>query len=263
MSKTNNTTQKKECEIIAVANQKGGVGKTTTAINLGASLAIAEKNVLIIDMDPQANTTTGLGIDKKVIEKDIYAVLEGKFPVNEAILDYELKFLKVLPSSRNFARFELEVATENDNHLYLKKVVEQVKDQFDYIIIDSPPSLGIITINALTAARSVLIPIQTEYYALEGLSDLIDTIERTRENFNPNLEIKGILLTMYDERTNLSKQVEEEIRKFFNANVYNSIVPRNIRLSEAPSFGKPIQLYAIKSAGSQAYMALAKEILNQ
>ena len=143
------------------------------------------------------------------------------------------------------------MATENDNHLYLKKVVEQVKDQFDYIIIDSPPSLGIITINALTAARSVLIPIQTEYYALEGLSDLIDTIERTRENFNPNLEIKGILLTMYDERTkNLSKQVEEEIRKFFNANVYNSIVPRNIRLSEAPSFGKPIQLYAIKSAGS-------------
>ena len=263
MSNANNTTMKKECEIIAIANQKGGVGKTTTAINLGASLAIAEKKVLIIDIDPQANTTTGLGIDKKKIENDIYAVIEGKIPVEQAILDYELKFLKVLPSSRNFARFELEVATENDNHLYLKNVVDQIKDQFEYIIIDSPPSLGIITINALTAAKSVLIPIQTEYYALEGLSDLIDTIERTRENFNPTLEIKGILLTMYDERTNLSRQVEEEIRKFFSAKVYSAIIPRNVRLSEAPSFGKPIQLYAIKSAGSQAYMALAKEILNQ
>lgn len=263
MSNSKSSIQKKECDIIAIANQKGGVGKTTTAINLGASLAIAEKKVLIIDIDPQANTTTGLGIDKKKIEKDIYAVLEGKIPAAEAIMDYELKFLKILPSSRNFARFELEVATESDNHLYLKKVIEQIKDQFEYIIIDSPPSLGIITINALTAARSVLIPIQTEYYALEGLSDLIDTIERTREHFNPNLEIKGILLTMYDERTNLSKQVEEEIRKFFSNNVYTSIIPRNIRLSEAPSFGKPIQLYAIKSAGSQAYMGLAKEILNQ
>jgi chromosome partitioning protein len=263
VSNTKNTTQKKGCEIIAIANQKGGVGKTTTAINLGASLAIAEKKVLIIDIDPQANTTTGLGIDKKAIEKDIYTVLEGKTPVNEAILDHELKFLKILPSSRNFARFELEVAAENDNHLFLKRILDQIEDQFEFILIDSPPSLGIITINALTAAKSVLIPIQTEYYALEGLSDLIDTIERTREHFNPKLEIKGILLTMYDERTNLSKQVEEEIRKFFNANVYNSIVPRNIRLSEAPSFGKPIQLYSIKSAGSQAYMALAKEILCQ
>lgn len=263
MSNANKTSMKKDCEIIAIANQKGGVGKTTTAINLGASLAIAEKKVLIIDIDPQANTTTGLGIDKKKIENDIYAVIEGKIPPEQAILDYELKFLKVLPSSRNFARFELEVATESNNHLYLKNVVDQLKDQFEYIIIDSPPSLGIITINALTAAKSVLIPIQTEYYALEGLSDLIDTVERTREHFNPDLEIKGILLTMYDERTNLSKQVEEEIRKFFSANVYTSIIPRNIRLSEAPSFGKPIQLYAIKSAGSQAYMALAKEIMNQ
>ncbi len=255
--------KKKECEIIAVANQKGGVGKTTTSINLGASLAIAEKKVLIIDVDPQANTTTGLGIDKSTVEKDIYSLLEGESTLEETIQNHDLRFLKVIPSSRKLARFELEVASENDSHLYLKNLLDQVKDQFDYIIIDSPPSLGIITINALTAAKSVLIPIQTEYYALEGLSDLMDTIERTRENFNPGLEIKGILMTMYDERTNLSKQVEEEIRNFFSTKVYRSIIPRNVRLSEAPSFGQPIQLYAIKSAGSKAYISLAKEILNQ
>ncbi len=256
-------SKKNGCEVIAIANQKGGVGKTTTAINLGASLAIAEKTVLIIDVDPQANTTTGLGVDKNNLEHDIYSLIEGKSTLSETIIDYELRFLKILPSSRSLARFELEVAAENDNHLYLKGIVDQLRDQFDYIIIDSPPSLGIITINALTAAKSVLIPIQTEYYALEGLSDLVNTIERTRENFNPGLEIEGILLTMYDERTNLSKQVEEEIRNFFKTKVYHSIIPRNVRLSEAPSFGKPIQLYSIKSAGSQAYMSLAKEILNQ
>lgn len=255
-------TQKKECEIIAIANQKGGVGKTTTAINLGASLAIAEKRVLIIDMDPQSNTTTGLGIDKNEIENDVYSVLEGKSTIGDVILDHELRFLKVLPASRNLARFELEMVSVEESHISLKNVIAQVKDDFDYVIIDSPPSLGLITINALTAADSVLIPIQTEYYALEGLSDLVDTINRTKENFNADLEIKGILLTMYDERTNLSKQVEEEIRGFFKSKVYTAIIPRNIRLSEAPSFGKPIQLYAIKSAGSKAYMSLAKEILN-
>jgi chromosome partitioning protein len=256
-------SKKNGCEIIAVANQKGGVGKTTTAINLGASLAIAEKSVLIIDVDPQANTTTGLGLDKKNLEHDLYSLIEGKSTIDDTILDHELRFLKILPSSRSLARFELEVASENENHLYLKGILDQLQDRYDYIILDLPPSLGIITINALTAANSVLIPIQTEYYALEGLSDLINTIERTQENFNPDLEIKGILLTMYDERTNLSKQVEEEIRNYFKTKVYHSIIPRNIRLSEAPSFGKPIQLYAIKSAGSQAYMSLAKEILNQ
>jgi len=254
---------KKRGEVIAIANQKGGVGKTTTAINLGASLAIAEKNVLVIDVDPQANSTTGLGIDKNNVKNDIYSVIEGHCPVSEAILDHDLKYLKVIPASRRFARFELEVASEENNHLYLKKSLESIYDQFDYIFIDLPPSLGIITINALTAAESVLIPIQTEYYALEGLSDLMNTIERTKENFNPELKVKGIILTMYDERTNLSKQVEEEIRNYFKSKVFSAIIPRNIRLSEAPSFGKPIQLYAIKSAGSQAYMALAKELLGQ
>lgn len=253
---------KKECEIIAIANQKGGVGKTTTAINLGASLAIAEKRVLLIDMDPQANSTTGLGFDKNAVEKDIYSILEGRVPIEEAIISHELTFMKLIPSSRRLAQFELLAVSEEDNHLYLKSNLENIKKDFDYILIDNPPSLGLITINSLTAANSVLIPIQAEYYALEGLSDLIDTVKRTQEHFNPELEIKGILLTMYDERTNLSKQVEEEIRSYFKEKVYGAIIPRNIRLSEAPSFGKPIQLYAIKSAGSQAYMQLAKEILN-
>jgi chromosome partitioning protein len=256
-------TNTKRSEIIAIANQKGGVGKTTTAINLGASLAIAEKSVLILDLDPQANSTTGLGIDKTTVENDIYSIIEENCSIHDAIQDHELKFMKVLPSSRNLARFELELSSEEDSHIHIKNVLYQVVDQFDYIIIDLPPSLGLITINALTAADSVLIPIQTEYYALEGLSDLMDTVNRTIENFNPKLEIKGILLTMYDERTNLSKQVEEEIRNYFKTKVYRVIIPRNIRLSEAPSFGKPIQLYAIKSAGSKAYMALAREILSQ
>ena len=248
---------------ISIANQKGGVGKTTTAINLGASLAIAEKNVLIVDIDAQANSTTGLGVEKGTVEKDIYSVLAGNVSIKDAVLDYDLKFLKIIPSSRNLARFEMEISGEENNHLYLKNVLAEVRDEYDYIIIDSPPSLGLLTINALTASDSVLVPIQTEYYALEGLSDLISTIDRTRENFNPDLEIEGILLTMYDERTNLSKQVEEEIRDYFKAKVYRSIIPRNIRLSEAPSFGKPIQLYAIKSAGSVAYMSLAREIMKK
>ncbi len=250
-------------KIITIANQKGGVGKTTTAINLGASLVIAEKNILLVDLDPQSNSTTGMGFDRTNVENDIYNVLSNGCSIYDAVVQSELTFFKLVPSSRNLAKFEMEVSGLEENHLYLKNALEKIKDEYDFIIIDSPPSLGLLTINSLTACDSVLIPIQSEYYALEGLSDLNDTIERTRENFNINLSIEGILITMFDERTNLSKQVEAEIRSFFKTKVYKSVIPRNVRLSEAPSFGKPIQLYEIKSAGSKAYMALAKEILNK
>ncbi|MEN8153655.1 MAG: ParA family protein [Acidobacteriota bacterium] len=250
-------------KIITIANQKGGVGKTTTAINLGASLAIAEKKILLLDMDPQSNSTTGMGFDKTSVEKGIYDVLSSDCTIYDAIRDSELPYFKIIPSTRELAKFEMEVSGMEENHLHLKNVLEEIRDDFDFIIIDSPPSLGILTINSLTACDSVLIPIQSEYYALEGLSDLNNTIDRIRENFNSKLAIEGILITMFDERTNLSKQVEEEIRGFFKTKVYKSVIPRNIRLSEAPSFGKPIQLYEIRSAGSRAYLALAKEILNK
>jgi chromosome partitioning protein len=247
--------------IICIANQKGGVGKTTTAINLSAALAASEKRTLLVDCDPQANATSGLGIDRSKIEKTLYHGMLGRAGATNLIVDSEIASLKVIPSGVELIGFEVEMISHPDREKALKKLVSGLHHAFDYIFLDCPPSLSLLTVNALTAADSLLIPLQAEYYALEGLGRLLNTVKRIKRNLNPQLTIAGILLTMFDKRTNLAYQVAEEAEKYFKDLVFKTMVPRNVRLSEAPSFGKPILLYDAASAGAQSYFELAKEIL--
>jgi chromosome partitioning protein len=249
--------------IIAVSNQKGGVGKTTTSVNLAASLAAAEKKVLLVDLDPQANAGSGLGIAPENIQTSMYQVLVDEAPIKSAILHTELKCLNLAAANQDLIGAEIELVTAIGREVRLKDALAQVDDIYDYIIIDCPPALGILTVNALTAAHSVLIPMQCEYYAMEGLSQLLKTVGLIKRRLNPALEREGILLTMYDRRNNLCHQVEQDIRTHFQGEVFGTVIPRNVRLSEAPSHGKPVILYDINSTGAVAYMEVAREIIRR
>ena len=249
--------------IIAIANQKGGVGKTTTAINLSASLAAMNKRVLALDMDPQGNMTSGLGVDKDEVEKSVYDLIIGNTVIEECICKDVLDNLDVLPSNIDLSAAEIELIGVENKEFILSGEVKKVKDEYDFIVIDCPPALSMLTINAMTSADSVIVPIQCEYYALEGLSQLIHTIELVQERLNPNLEIEGVVFTMYDARTNLSLQVVENVKDNLSQNIYKTIIPRNIRLAEAPSYGMPITLYDPKSTGAESYMLLAEEVINK
>ena len=248
-------------KIVAIVNQKGGVGKTTTSINLAAALALRGQSTLIIDTDTQGNATSGLGFDKNDIEYTIYEVLTSQCDVHQAILHTEVEHLDMIASNVQLAGAGVELVDVDDREMILKNALSLVEDNYKYIFIDCPPSLGLITLNCLIAANSVLIPLQCEFYALEGMSELLDTIMLVQNGLNPNLKIEGILMTMYDKRTNLSKQVVEEVKSYFGDKVYDTFIPRNVRLGEAPSFGKPVMLYDENASGSIAYMALAEEVI--
>jgi chromosome partitioning protein len=250
-------------KVIAIANQKGGVGKTTTAINLAASLAATEHSTLLLDIDPQANCTSGVGLEAEEVEASIYEVLIGEVSASEAVVTTEMPFLDMLPSHINLVGAEIEMIDEMQREKILSNALPQIRRKYDFVVIDCPPSLGLLTLNSLTAANSVLIPVQAEYFALEGLGQLLNTIKIVRQHLNPDLEIEGVLLTMFDTRLNLSNQVAQEVRRYFGDKVFETIVQRNVRLSEAPSFGKPAILYEASSKGAKNYIALAREILEQ